>query len=32
MESFIHLVIGFLALQGACVIFLIMVLWIKGKI
>jgi len=32
MESFIHLVIGFLALYGACAIFLLMVLWIKGEL
>ena len=32
MESFIYLVIGFLALYGACAMFLLMVLWVKGKL
>jgi len=32
METFIHIVIAFLALNGACVIFLLMVLWIKGEL
>jgi hypothetical protein len=32
MEAFIYLVIGFLALYGACAMFLLMVLWVKGKL
>jgi hypothetical protein len=32
MEAFIYLVIGFLALYGACAIFLQMILWIKGEL
>jgi|21_taG_2_1085346.scaffolds.fasta_scaffold00377_3 hypothetical protein len=32
MELFVNIVVGFLALYGACGIFLAMVIWIKGKI
>jgi len=31
METFINVIVGLLALYGACGIFLAMVLWIKGK-
>jgi len=32
MESFINVIVGLLALYGACGIFLAMVLWVKGKL
>jgi hypothetical protein len=32
METFINVIVGLLALYGACGIFLAMVLWIKGKL
>jgi len=32
METFINVILGLLALYGACGIFLAMVLWIKGKL
>jgi len=32
MESFINVIVGFLAIYGACGIFLAMVLWVKGKL
>jgi len=32
METFINVILGLLALYGACGIFLAMVLWVKGKL
>jgi len=32
METFMYIIIAFLALYGACAIFLLMVLWVKGEL
>lgn len=32
METFINIIVGLLALYGACAIFLTMVIWVKGKL
>ena len=32
MDTFINIVVGLLALYGACALFLVMVIWIKGKL
>jgi len=32
MEIFINIIVGLLALYGSCALFLVMVLWVRGKI